>query len=338
MMIKPKKQRDDRNVTVRAFSRIHLGLLQISEEYSSRFGGIGIAISSPGWRVTFTRSKSNFDDTICGSRVNSEHRNTIIEALNALRKAEVIDGFVQAEVEESVGAHIGLGSKTSLLMAVISGVSQTNRKLGALDKSNIISLGQALGRGGVSRVGVNLALNGGVVLDFGHRNCGETWLPSGASTCGCGGVGELFLQAPQWPVMLATPKNTKGLHGLAEQRFFQSVLPLARKEADRASAVCMYEILPSIATNDFRWFCYAINLFQEYGLKAREWDLQSSESRRMARVLRESFQCGVALSSVGPTVAIFTSKPEDVETDISQNFDGYEAIRTAIVPNGVATL
>lgn len=312
---------------VTTFSRVHLGLLQTSSEYSIRYGGIGFAVSSPKWRLSVSRLKPNETECVEGVRIPPEYRSVIHSVLEKLKDRGLCDISIRFKIEDAVDAHIGLGSKTSLLMAVARAVASVNTFEGRTQNS-ITSLMRCIGRGGVSRTGVNVAVNGGMLLDFGHRDCNESWLPSSSSDCTCNGAGQLALQPPRWPITLVRPVGCRGLCGVDEQAFFQRALPLDRREAERASAVCMYEILPSILSKDIEWFSHGINLFQDCGLKKYEWDLQSENSKRVAKALVENFGCGVALSSVGPTLAVFSDQPAEIESFVRSEFLNFETMQT----------
>src|SRR6185369_4242893 len=140
--------------------RLHLGLLDCGNATLRQFGGIGLAIDglrtevhavpSVAWEIDYEK------DVHLSQRTHGDVQ-ALLERLHDVLPATRIS------VKSSAPEHMGLGSKTSLLLAITTAAFAVYKK--KLPRQEIIKLTQ---RGGTSGAGVNLFWEGGLVIDSGH--------------------------------------------------------------------------------------------------------------------------------------------------------------------------
>lgn len=69
----------------------------------------------------------------------------------------------------------------------------------------------------------------------------------------------------------------------------------------------MYEVLPAIARKDVNGWMRGIQAFQECGFKRLEWELQPEICHDLRKAAVAAGASAVALSSMGPTMAVFAA-------------------------------
>lgn len=284
-----------KEILVTAPARLHLGLLNMSGLFDRMDGGLGVSITEPRWQL---RAMAADDIRIVGLR--GELHDAATRALQALCVEFSMPG-IYIFVEQGVPAHVGLGSKTSLLMALGRAVCQLTGN--AFD---VTQIAMVVGRGGTSGAGVNLARRGGVVWDAGHRFSAKngTFGPSSTSVA-----------RPPQPITRLVPSDLFVVHfryhavgpsGSAERKIFADTCPLPSDETTRLLLLASGVVLPCMAEA-----AYGIELqvalaeMQYLGLKRAEWDAQDHVTLRF-REHWETSDVGVALclSSMGPTMFV----------------------------------
>jgi len=216
------------------------------------------------------------------------------------KAAELLQGYqgggFDAFLEESSPQHIGLGSKTSLLLSFISAVDQ-------LKELNLSSLQiqRISGRGGASGIGINLFFNGGVIWDGGHpRKRNQQYLPSSA--------GEVknpppmlarWLFPDHWLVGLVLPDEPT-FYGSSEEAFFKAKTPLARQEAFKTMSSVYHGVIPAFATADIDLLRRSLKDVHSTGLKHQELLAQTPKTMETMKGLSRLPRVAVGLSSLGP--------------------------------------
>ena len=313
-MAPPEESSPVKSVLVEAPGRIHLGLLQMSSEYERMNMGVGAAVDSPAWRVELRRAK---ECTLVGNR-RLVSRDMLEEGGKYLGRLAIAlnSGPLAGEIIESIPLHVGLGSRTALYSGLLAGACRLKDR--RLDWKRLRSL---TGRGGTSGIGVNAAVRGGVLLDFGHmrQHTLEPFLPSGSRP---GKALPLCLRfsVPSWRVILARPAGVVGLHGHAEREFFLRSLPVPPGDSSAIATIVLYGVLPALAERNLAAFSKAICALQEVGFKRREWEVQHASVVRMADHLKRLGAEAVALSSLGPTLVVFARDPDQVWRELSRDY------------------
>ena len=301
------------SITVEAPARAHLGLLQLSSEYSVKFMGIGFAISQPSWRLQV--SASEIDEVKfehCYDRLGThELEKAGIAILENVRR---LTGGPPSRilVKKAIPTHLGLGAKTSFLCAVIAAVSTLS------DRNDWESLIPFTGRGGTSGIGVNIARTGGFVLDAGHRDNGADQVIGPSSSRSGHPPAKLVSQwsLPEWPILIATLTKAPRIFGSRERQIFKSAYPIGRDEIDRLAALVLFEIIPAVTAGDKEWFMEGLKKFQYIGFKMYEWRRQDARVHSIRDAAYKSGARCVALSSMGPAVLILGDYLDRVESDL----------------------
>ncbi|MEX0713130.1 MAG: hypothetical protein WD278_12315, partial [Pirellulales bacterium] len=230
------------------------------------------------------------------------------------------------EVEAAPPQHVGLGSGTSLGMAVALGLNAFFD--GPWTRAE--QLAQAVGRGRRSAIGVHGALAGGLLVDGGKLAAG-TISPL---------VSRLTLPEA-WRFVLLSSPGEQGLSGEAEQRAFER---LPGVPADVTAALCrevLLRLLPAAASGDFERFGESL---YEFGRRAGECFASQQggayASPRVERLIEQVRRMGVrgtGQTSWGPTVfALLADEPQarQLARDVQAKALGLHATISAPAASG----
>lgn len=297
-------------VSVSLPSRIHCGLINESGMYGRVDGGIGFALTNPRWELLVGfKAEASLDATA---------DEQVIDALNAVRAgfADILMGreiFVRAQGR--ITPHIGLGSKTALLMGL-------GRAVCALTGTNLADhdISTRVGRGGTSGIGISTSLYGGVVWDAGHKFPSEKRAFGPSSAKLASPARALCRFDLDWLQVVHFRFRATGIHGTEEIDLFSRNCPVNADESVQMLQAVAWGILPAIAEKDDIALHSALFKMQSLGFKRVEWDAQdevTKDFRRYWESLRVPESLGI--SSVGPTLYILTRRPA-VITDLIFRF------------------
>ena len=159
-------------IRVRTFPRIHMTLIDLAGATQRRFGGAGFSLDAMPATVSARMAPGNRLDVV--PNLDERDRNDLERYVGMLSRAMNMCFYV--EVSTVMPQHVGLGSKTALLLA--TGLVCNSAAGNPLPRRDLISMS---GRGGASGVGINTAFVGGLVVDGGHRADRDTgFVPSSA--------------------------------------------------------------------------------------------------------------------------------------------------------------
>jgi beta-ribofuranosylaminobenzene 5'-phosphate synthase len=277
--------------TVIASSRVHMGLIDLSKTTYRIFGGIGFAVGPS----TVVRAKPAQAISV-SSRVDIDDRDfqDVRAALHRLCARDSQSG-VAVEVLSRPPVHVGLGTKTALILASLAASAFV------LDREPSKQLLQTLSRrGGTSGIGIHTFFSGGIVIDAGHPGFGRTeLLPSSMHAPDSPPPCVVQVQGPpQWVVTLALPPG-KRVAGGAERTFFLRETPIPPDESLRTLALVYHGCLPAILNADLDTLGAAVTEISQVGFKAREIDSQPAAVQQLLTRLRA--ECPVVgMSSMGP--------------------------------------
>jgi beta-ribofuranosylaminobenzene 5'-phosphate synthase len=287
------------STTVIAPARLHLGLFDLGNATSRTFGGVGLMIENPPTVVTVRRSSAT---RIEGGSLSDDAR--LVLERRVLRFVER-QGFgpVSVQIENHAPEHVGLGSKTSLILATLTAISELS-EVG----QDHASIRLASGRGGTSGIGINGFFTGGFLVDAGHRGK-RPWLPSAHQSPS--GTPVMVTQMPipiHWRISLFLPDGRR-LSGSDEAAFFQRSTPIPRLEVFEQIAIAYHELAPAVIDDDLDAFGDALQRLSRLGLKSREITNQGPQVAYAMTRLREIVPC-VGMSSMGPLLfAISRDEP-----------------------------
>lgn len=306
-----------KQVTVSAPSRLHLGLIDCGHTTRRLFGGSGISIegprtvvtaqNSPKWSVTFTSGLSP-----------SERCHQDLDQL--LRRLDTVIKPVSLTVISCAPEHMGLGSKTSLLLSVTT-ASLVARE--ALDHpTTAIHLTE---RGGTSGIGVNSFWTGGLITDAGHptKDNDRLFAPSSRRKPKKAPPVLARVKMPStWEVHLFYDAQYSPIEGIKEQEIFSNSMPFEDLQNFSVLAAIYHGVLPAVLEKDINTLSTALRDLNGHGMKAVEVSYQTKKTQAfLEQAWKQGLACG--LSSFGPIVYSIETRqvrPESSAIALSQDY------------------
>lgn len=281
-------------VRIETPSRLHFGLIDLTGKLGRIDGSIGLTLEKPGF-VLEARKAERVEAV--GAGVHQQR----VERLAKRLRARWEIGGVHLRYEETIPAHVGLGSGTQAALSVIHALAALYEVPLSAEEAAGLS-----GRGGASGIGLYAFEKGGFLVDGGHRfpSQKDDFLPSAAAE-GVG-PGPLLLRRdfPDWKMLLVSPR-ARQVSGEEEKRLFRSKCPMPPRAAERISHLLTMSLLPALAENDMETAAAALDAMGSVGWKKVEWQVQEPIVRETAEHLRKEGAYGAAMSSWGPTMAVF---------------------------------
>ncbi len=285
---------------VQTGARLHVSLLDLGRATSRAYGGTGFLITGPRTQVVAKRAANwhvesqNHLDSYAWQDLRLVIRR--VARLSRL-KAQVI-------VLTSAPQHLGLGSKTSLLLSVIAAL---NAELHLrLDKTQMQLLS---GRGGTSGIGVHGFFSGGFVIDRGHTaSAVRQYVPSRFQRPRHPPILALCRSLPRhWRFHLAVPVGSRPFTREEELAFFARATPLPAKEVHEAIAIVYHDLLSAVESGALSLLSSALRRIHSVGFKLRELRNQGRGVQRAFNRLAKSDEWAVGMSSMGPLIYVVTS-------------------------------
>jgi beta-ribofuranosylaminobenzene 5'-phosphate synthase len=297
-----------RTWTVNAPARLHFGLLDMGNATARRYGGAGLALAGPHTSVA-----------AASAPVTSVHWSTRPLERDAVALERVLQNFLEAfsgracvSVRRQAPAHVGLGSKTSLVLSALTAVN----KACGLEASRT-DLQTFSGRGGASGIGINTFFSGGMVVDLGHPARADPFLPSGsASPAGVPPVAVRLVLPSSWRASLFLVRDGRSYSGAAEREFFQLQTPVPRHEVLEGFGVLYHGLVPAACEGSLAAFGEALTLYQSIGFKRRQISNQSDSVRNLLVRLRKQFSA-VGMSGMGPLIFVLHDEQTVAADDVA---------------------
>ncbi len=279
-------------------ARLHLGFLDLNGGLGRRFGGIGLAISELKTAVTVRRALRN---EAAGSDAERALRHT-----DVMQQHLGFDEALQVSIDATVPPHAGLGSGTSIALAVAAAV----RTLHAMPL-DIESDAVRLGRGARSGLGVGLFRDGGLVVDGGRAPATR--------------VAPIIARLPfpdQWRVLALLDHTRQGTHGRDEIAAFAALPEFPEHVAAHLCRLVVMKALPALAEHDLAGFGAAIAELQQrlggYFASAQGGSrFTSPQVAACLDLLRREGAHGIGQSSWGPTGFAFAASQADADRLVS---------------------
>lgn len=277
---------------VHARPRIHMGLVDLAGTSARRFCGVGFSISglSTSWLVEDAKDiRLNGTSHLDHLAVNDINR--VIKAVEAASQS----GF-SATLENNPPQHIGLGTKTSILLSLITAISRL-KGLG-LSTAEIQRMSE---RGGASGVGIHLFFCGGVVWDGGHAMT-ETLTFAPSSIAKANELPPLVARwsfPSHWVVGLILPDEST-FSGEREVSFFREKTPLPSHQVLLTMSAVYHGVIPAFAMADLALMRDSLERVHSTGLKYEELHAQTEKTIDTFRALQTLPRIAVGLSSLGP--------------------------------------
>jgi beta-ribofuranosylaminobenzene 5'-phosphate synthase len=276
-----------RRIVITTGARLHFGLLSHRDDHSRNFGGVGLMVDRPRFRLVARRAES--DRVIA----DEPYRTRVETLLARYRRALPAESLSACEIEllETIRPHIGLGSGTQLGMAV----SRALALLAGEGTAAAASLAARVGRGKRSSIGIYGFDRGGFLIDGGKQT--ETAV----------GTDVERLEFPSaWRVVLITPHETAGLSGESELDAFRQLPGMTTATTGRLQGIVNDTLKPAVQRADFDRCSEALFEFGrvvgEYFAPVQGGVYADPRMGRLVDTLRREGIRGVGQTSWGPTI------------------------------------
>ena len=280
-----------RAITVTTGARLHFGLLSHRPARGRSFGGVGLMIDGPGFRLTVRPAET---DSVGGPDEHAARARRLLETYRSRSPASAQPAPCRLEVRAAIPSHAGLGSGTQLGMAV----AQALALLAGEGHVGPLELAGRVDRGRRSALGIHGFAGGGFLVDGGKRS-GEFPAP-------------LVTRADfpaDWRMLLVTPA-VSGLSGAEERNAFAALPPMAQALTGELCRLALLELVPAVLEGDFDACGEALYEFGrhvgEYFAPIQGGIYADPAMRELATHLRRSGIRGVGQSSWGPTMFVLS--------------------------------
>ncbi len=279
-------------------SRLHFGLLCNTLHSPWRFGGIGVMLRQPAWRLRIAPIAAD-TDTIAA---DMEVAGRIHDFLARIRSHQDVSPL-HIEVYQNLAMHTGLGSGTQLGLALSAAIEvMTHRRL----QEDPFQLAQLADRAERSAIGTIGFARGGFLVDHGesrgaslNRRVDRIAVPEG------------------WRFILVHPVDSQGLSGEKERAFFGQRVHMPQTLIEDLGQQILTQIAPAVRENRFEQFAASLkNYGQTVGaFYAGEQGgvFAHPAMTQLVSHLQANGISGMAQSSWGPLIAVPAASQEHAE-------------------------
>ena len=215
---------------------------------------------APGYEFT-CRTLTKYATT--QSRVESECATSRLSVRDSGRRCRSLPPLC-VDVEAAPAAHIGLGSKTTVLLSFLTAARAELRS--ELTDAQLQAIS---GRAGTSGIGLHSFFQGGLIIDGGHPAGDERrYQPSSAGSSGRIPPILAALSLPtDWVVALILVDGLTW-SAQAERDFFDQNTPIDCSEVDRVVTIACMDLLSAAIEGDLLQFAVAIGELQHVGFSS----------------------------------------------------------------------
>jgi beta-ribofuranosylaminobenzene 5'-phosphate synthase len=281
---------------IKAFGRLHAGLIDLSGDGYRVNGGIGWAIN--GDYILIRAARARMVEVV-------DHRDEPLEPaeladvaamLQRFIEARLMTGGVRIDLSGDLPSHRGFGVGTALRLAALEATAAIYED--QLAKTDLIAFS---GRGGTSGVGIRTYFEGGLVVDIGHRRSAAPAPSRDRATAGTP-LPLLRVDMPQWTFGICTAASLQPVPISVERAVFQKSLPLPRHDVEAALYDVVFGMVAAVMEDDQTVFADAVDALQSRGWKRAEWAIHGVGLISLSEKIRAKGGLGIGLSSMGPTL------------------------------------
>lgn len=313
-----------KTVDISAFPRIHTSLIDLGGATLRKYGGAGFAISNPKIDITIERGAGASKYSAGLEGVKDDVNSAIMRFSSSIGRSDQYRIRCQWDGRQ----HSGLGSKTAIVLGVLSGLNLLNET--SLTDEQLIQISK---RGMTSGVGIRTFFEGGFVVDCGQRSLNapdNTYLPSSASQNGLGSsLKVLRIEFPiSWRIILLIPDGPYK-SGDQEIDFFRANTPIPRSEVLEVLGAIYHGVVPALIEEDLGSLRIALAEIVTKGFKAREVAGTGAVSKCILEELMSIDGVASGLSSMGPLLfAIIDATNEGARERILRIATKFEGVTT----------
>jgi beta-ribofuranosylaminobenzene 5'-phosphate synthase len=281
-------------IRINAYPRIHIGLIDLSGTTPRAYGGAGLYVDWPATVVEVSKAE---ESNLKAPDLENRDREDLKEAIERWEQ-KTGSKSIDVDVKKVQPQHIGLGSKTALILSILSGA---NICWGLKYSSNEIQKMSC--RGGVSGIGINAFYFGGFLVDSGHpQSVVPPFKPSSHSIPEDIPSIMVRLDIPDfWEISLFLPDGNR-LEGSDELDFFENHTPISELETLTSLSNIYHGVVPAFLDADLQLLSESLIRLHETGFKKCEVDFQSESVREVLQSLQQKPKVAAGMSSVGPLV------------------------------------
>ena len=186
-------------------SRLHVTLIDLNGRYGRIDGGVGITTRNPRLhlevREGYDDVQIEFSNPNLSQDTVDDYQDKIIQATRKINEYLGVEDGYHFKVKEIFPSHSGLGSGTQLSLAVAKLILKMNDQDLPAPK-----IGEIVGRGGTSGIGVASFEYGGFIVDGGHKKTfKKDFLPSSASEASPPPIIARYDFPEDWKIIMAIP-------------------------------------------------------------------------------------------------------------------------------------
>lgn len=281
-------------IKVIAPARLHLGLIDCGNATDRLFGGIGLTIDGIGTEIISSTSKY-WEVKYKTNNISPQTKKFILATIKKFKKQKIYPCSIQ--IIRLINEHVGLGSKTNLLLSLSKAIFEANEIHHANEE-----LIEMSGRGGTSGIGVNTFFYGGIITDSGHNELrGErTFQPSSKKVLK--NIPKIIsrVEVPNnWRILLFKHGDKDLIFGEIESNIFQKNMPIKNITVLETLATVYHGVIPAFQDLNYPALFKSIMNLNNCGFKKIEVNLQSKQTKKFIKLCwRNNIVCG--LSSFGP--------------------------------------
>jgi len=276
-------------------ARLHFGLICGEPSSSDRFGGIGLMLRQPCWRISAEQAPSSS----CAA-VSPDVRQRIEQTLPHVCRQAGLNGL-RIVVQEELPLHQGLGAGTQLTLALATAALIVAGKSRPADSQDLARELNRLRRSAVGTFGFD---RGGLIVDHGQsdrepdRRLMKYDLPE------------------SWRIVLLSPTGESGLSGIKEESVFQEERWMSESMIGQQVELIRNVIVPAAQKADFEAFREAT---WQYGHNAGRFFARQQGGVFSSAIIRQmsetpDFQdLHPVQSSWGPMVTVFAKSRRHAE-------------------------
>lgn len=274
------------HVDITTGSRLHFGLLCAPPDSNWHYGGLGLMLNQPAWRINVSILTGSDKDLIDTSPAIAARA---VRLLSEFRQLHPQFPPVRITTHNEVEPHAGLGSGTQLTLSLAAAFVLLS---GEPRPDSIATLAAKLGRSQRSAIGTHGFDHGGFIVDQGRT---ENEI-------------RRVVFPEDWRMVLLTPTTSQGMSGSTEEAFFSQRDFIAPAMVEDFDTLIHHSILPALMAHNLPDFRTALATYGEMAgryFAAAQGGIFSNESiRQLTQQLERNGISGAVQSSWGPTVCI----------------------------------